>query len=34
MNISTKMTFLAHFGNLMGHIRTLENSRNYSKIDC
>jgi hypothetical protein len=24
MNISTKVTFLAHFGSLMGHISALE----------
>jgi hypothetical protein len=34
MNISTKLTFLAHFGCLMDHISALENLMDYSKIDC
>jgi hypothetical protein len=32
MNISTKVTFLIHFGSLMGHISVLEYSEGYSKI--
>jgi hypothetical protein len=33
-NIFTKVTLLAYFDNLMGHISALENLRNYSKIGC
>jgi hypothetical protein len=35
MNISTKVTFFAHFDSLMmGNISILENSGGYSKIGC
>jgi hypothetical protein len=34
MNIVTKVVFLARFVGLMGHISILENSGDYSKIDC
>jgi hypothetical protein len=30
----TKMTFLAHFDSLMGHISAFENTGDYSKIGC
>jgi hypothetical protein len=33
-NIFTKVTLLAYFDNLMGHISALENSISYSKIKC
>jgi hypothetical protein len=33
-NIFTKVTLLAYFDNLMGHISALENLRNYYKIGC
>jgi len=32
--MNTKVVFLARFVDLMGHISTLENSGDYSKIDC
>jgi hypothetical protein len=34
MNISIKVTFLAHFDNLMGHINKFRISGSYSKIIC
>jgi hypothetical protein len=34
INISTKVSFLAHFYSLIGQISTLRNSGRYSKIGC
>jgi hypothetical protein len=34
MDYTKRVACLAHFGNLIGHFRTLDNSVGYFKISC